>query len=463
MALFNRRKGNADTDEQGHEPWLTRAATGVSATFDEVEFVGGYAVLRWETEHGGVGLAHFLRDGNGSTRMVIRDLQERYGRRTADRYACVVLAQAATQITEPHVPQLEAQDITGPNGGLPDPYQPTWEQLAAALDTRPPYWHATLRDRDAIAAWRPGSPPAVVPACHVTNPVTPLTELAADEPDGSPAAELCWSLAREIRRRDHAYAADDIEELRENAAASGDGAHLVLGAVPAPLRREKEDEPSEMVRRAGWLAITERRDVLAHRVADLAQRWDGGADWHTGHTVTIDPEACATAAEWMQRLEPIERGKAPTVLEKLLLDNAHDIEVDQLLHDPVTGVPALRRAERPHREDGDVFTYALQRLPTISPLASITVSEGTCWIRTEDDTLWFAPAREGYGVSWGYRGTGNATFAKLLDRLLDDISAPAIRPHDPDAPDGLFDLLRTTPQKGSTTYTRAQLLTARTA
>ncbi|MFI0263940.1 hypothetical protein ACH4OW_33550 [Streptomyces sp. NPDC017056] len=52
--------------------------------------------------------------------------------------------------------------------------------------------------------------------------------------------------------------------------------------MPASLSRSAPQEPAEVVRLAGWLSVTERRDVLAHRVADFAQRWDGGQDWHGG-------------------------------------------------------------------------------------------------------------------------------------------------------------------------------------
>ncbi|MEU5836350.1 hypothetical protein ABZ820_22150 [Streptomyces diacarni] len=347
------------------------------------------------------------------------------------------MAQAATQVTEPYVPQLLAQDIVGQDAEWSKQYETTWKQLSTVLGTPAPYWFATLRDSETIAAWRPGAPPAVVPACHVTNPTTALTELAADEPDGSPAARLCWGLAGKIRRRDHEAVTEDVQELRENAEEDGDGAHLALGAVPSPLRRAEAEEPSEMVRRAGWLAITERRDVLAHRVAHLSQVWDGGRDWHTGDFDTVQPGDCVTAAEWAQRLAPADRGQAPTVLEKLLLDNARDAASDELLHDPVTGIPALRRRQRWAKDQPeDIFTFGLERLPTHSPLAAVALSGETAWIHTEDGQLWFAPARVGYGVSWGYGGTGNATLAQLLDRLLNDISAPAVQPGEPEAPRG---------------------------
>ncbi|MFJ5952589.1 hypothetical protein [Streptomyces noursei] len=121
----------------------------------------------------------------------------------------------------------------------------------------------------------------------------------------------------------------------------------------------------------------------------------------------------------------------------------------------LTAQLALVRSDLP-----GVATFALQRLPTRSPLAALTVSGDTCWIRTNDGTLWFAPQREGWGVSWGYSGTCCHNLAQLLDILLKDISAPAAGPSASQSPHALFELLRTTPQGGSTTYTHAQLLDA---
>lgn len=227
------------------ESWLEQAPAG-DVVFAGAEFVEDYAVLRWDTGRGSVGLVHSLVDGNASCKTAVRALHNRHGARLGDRYACVVAAQTATQVTQPYVPQLLAYDV-GTSGKQ---YETTWAQLEAVLGQPAPYWFHALRDRDAIAAWRPGAPLAVVPARDIATPVTALTELAADEPDGSPAAEVCWYLAREVRRRGHTEVTRHIAELQENAADGGDGAHLVLGAVPAPLLRP---DPPEMVRRAGWL------------------------------------------------------------------------------------------------------------------------------------------------------------------------------------------------------------------
>ena len=50
----------------------------------------------------------------------------------------------------------------------------------------------------------------------------------------------------------------------------------------------------------------------------------------------------------------------------------------------------------------------------------------TCWILTRDKKLWIAPKRPGLGLSWGYRGSGQYTLAKLLEVLLDEIISPGV-------------------------------------
>ncbi|MFJ2627655.1 hypothetical protein ACIO6T_30715 [Streptomyces sp. NPDC087532] len=452
MDLFTQSALGGGDGGARQERWLQQAAG--DAAFDQAEFVDRYAVLRWDTGQGGIALVHSMTDGNASPKAVVRALRLHHGERLSHRYACVVAAQTSTQVTHPYVPELKAYDIDRAD----DPYETTWAQLAAVLGQRPLYWFHSLRDRDAIAAWRPGTPPTLVPAHDIATPVTALTELAADEPDGSPAAELCWYLAREIRYRGYTSTTRYIDELRKNAAEGGDGAHLVLGAVPAPLTRPAPQEPTETVRRAGWLSITERRDVLAHRVADFARHWNGGRDWHTGAVTSVRPAACDTAREWSKRLVPAPE-QPPTVLENVLLDNGPKADADVLLHDPVAAVLVPHQA--PGARNNELHTYTLQRLPTHSPLAALILSAGICWIRTQDGALWLAPERNDWGIGFGCSGNGCHTLARLVDVLLDDITAPAVRSGDPAAPHTLFELLRHTPSGGTTTYTRAQLLAAR--
>lgn len=61
----------------------------------------------------------------------------------------------------------------------------------------------------------------------------------------------------------------------------------------------------------------------------------------------------------------------------------------------------------------------------------------------------------------GYSGGGPVALAELLGNLLDDITSPAVsRKTEPD--DGLYSLVENTPKDSVTTYSRAQLLAART-
>ncbi|MEU1232347.1 hypothetical protein [Streptomyces sp. NPDC005828] len=164
---------------------------------------------------------------------------------------------------------------------------------------------------------------------------------------------------------------------------------------------------------------------------------------------------CATARTGAARLEPVP-DDPPTVLEKDLLEAADEQGAGVLLLAPATGVRAL-----PSLPDGSAWSYALQRLPSHSPLAEVTLSRDVCWIRTEDESLCLAPERSGYGINHGYSGASSGTLARLLDTLLDDIPSPAADAGGPDAPGGLLDLVASAPTHMSVTYGRARLLAAR--
>ncbi|MCT9112822.1 hypothetical protein N4G69_46005 [Streptomyces mirabilis] len=67
---------------------------------------------------------------------------------------------------------------------------------------------------------------------------------------------------------------------------------------------------------------------------------------------------------------------------------------------------------------------------------------------------------DGLAVAGVERRSGCRTLARLVEVVLGNISAPAVRPDDPEARRGLFDLLRRAPTDGMTAYTREQLLVA---
>lgn len=133
----------------------------------------------------------------------------------------------------------------------------------------------------------------------------------------------------------------------------------------------------------------------------------------------------------------------------------------ELLYDEASGFPAVRRTD--HMGKVTVFASTPQRISTVSRLAEVTLGGGyTVWIRTEDGRLWLAPYVAGTGLSWGYSGGGPHALARLLDRLLDDITTPPVTAGDRKQPNkGLMALVESAPQDGVTVYKRAQLLAAR--
>jgi hypothetical protein len=371
-------------------------------------------------------------------------------------YAAVVTARAPAGLDL--APELTAIDLHK-GARTSREYEVTWRQLGAVLGVRAPWFPPELRHRDTIAAWQPGDPPAIVPANHVELPLGPLPELAADEPDGSPAATVCTWLARRIRRVDTEHARESIDEIRGAGLDPGSDCHYVdIAAVPAPLQRGDDTHLDEIIQRAGWAQIVERRDVLAAAVAHIVLAWDGGKTWPVGQTAEFDPASCAAAAEWTGRLRPAAGSQPPTVLERLLLQHITSADHGELLYDETSGCAAVRRTD--HSGEVTVYASVPQRIGTFAPLAEVILSDRTVWIRTSDVGLWLAPALPGRGLAWGYRGGGPHALAALLNRLLDDING---RPADlgDNPPEGLLDVIAETPQNGTTTYTRHQLLSAR--
>jgi hypothetical protein len=372
-------------------------------------------------------------------------------------YAALVLVTGGLNLDL--APQLQAVDIHSGNRRSKT-YKADWRQVASILGTCPPWFHQALRDPQAMLAWKPGDPPVIIAADDIEAPAQALLELAADEPDGSPAAAVCLWLARHLRRLAAKNARDSVEEVKSEASKpDSDCAYVHVAAVPVPTLRPEDDPPGETVQRAGWGQIVERRDMLAAAAADIVLRWDGGKAWPTGETAEFDPASSPASAEWTAKLRSAPSGQPPTVLERLLLEHASTVDrVVELLYDDVSGCPALRRTD--HLGETLVYARVPQRISTLSPPSEVTLGGQTVWIRTEDRRLWLAPEVAGHGLSWGYGGSGPHALAVLLDRLLDDITSPPVT-RNANPPDGLFELIRATPQDDVTTYTRAQLLAAR--
>ncbi|MER5890831.1 hypothetical protein ABT160_44025 [Streptomyces sp. NPDC001941] len=464
MRLFSHRKDTATTGSHpAHGPLLTRPPYEYGrrrARFVGGEVIGDHAVLGWRTVHGGVLLGHPLSGGSSGVQAMAGAVQSRYGPDVDEDVAAVVVGEEYWV----NGPRLTAVDLL-PGEQVSTPYHPTFHHLYLLLGTRAPWFHPLLRDRDTIVNWRPGAAPALVPADDPDLATADLALLAIDEPATSPVAQVTSHLARLLRQRAHLVAEHHVDHIAAALADDPDSdCHwLTLGALPAP--RPAESEPAALpalVRRAGWLEITERRDVLAHRVARTVRRWDGGQDWPIGATVEVHPARSPTAARWIRRLVPATAGVPPTVVDQLLLDQVDNAA--QLLHDPETDLPAVAwypsqgRAPR----SGVMLTIAPQRLSTIEPLEAVTLSGGAVWVHTADGGLWPAPQLVDHTLGHGDLDGGAVTLAQLLDQLLDDITAPAVDHLAPAPPRGLLALL-CTGAKEDVTYSRARLLRARSS
>ena len=449
------RRGRDDAERQPEGRLLTRKAPERPGEFTRSRTVAEYVILEWDTAYGTVGWAHSLKWSNSTARQLAGAVYGQFWDHMHTVYAALVLPRRA--LNSDMSPRLDAIDLY-PEGRLSKSYTVTWHQLAVILGTWAPWFHPALRDGDMISAWKPGDPSAIIPANRLELPTRALIELADDEPDGSPAAAVCLWLARHIRRQDAEAAQQNISEIRAAAAdPDSDCAYVHVAAVPAPLLRPEDNEPDEMVRRAGWAQIVERRDVLAAAAAQIVQAWDGGEDWPAGEIARFHPDSCLPAAEWTARLSPAPVDQPPTVLERELLENLYSIDRGELLYDEASGYPAVHQTD--HLGEVTVYACVPQRISTVSPLSEVILSDDTVWIRTSDGGLWLAPFVPGVGLSWGYSGGGPAALATLLDRLLDDITSPPVTRYDP--PPGLDSLIEATPQDGTTTYNRAQLLAAR--
>jgi hypothetical protein len=412
------------------------------------EIIKNIAFLRWETEYGGVGLGYSLDGGSNHPNRLLEKIWY-VGTRFPYRYSTIVAPQFQWDLWGP---ELLAIDIH--RDSWTEAYSPSWQQLAAILGTAVPFWYHLVRDPDTIKAWRPGALAAIVPAFDPELPTEPFTALAADEPDGSPVIPLCLWLARTIRDRWTDKAWEFFNQLRE---IPNDGTpRWTHAAFPLELQRPEAEPPKEEIRREGWWQILNRRDTLAGKVALLAEMWNGGRDWPAGGLAKVRPDKCPTAAMWAARLDPAPK-KSPTVLQQHLLESVDfQDRKSELLQDPKTGLPAIYCENG--REGKYVATLDPRWLPTLAPLTSVTLSDNKVWIATEDKGLWLAPEDPGVGLNWGYHGDGPRTLATLLDRLLDDITSPAVdsyfRP-----PVGLFRLVRYA--QSPATYTRQQLEEAR--
>jgi hypothetical protein len=323
-----------------------------------------------------------------------------------------------------------------------------WAKLAQVLGQPVPYWPYMLRIPKLIAAWEPGAPPVTYPTIPGID-TTPLLRLAATLPQDNPAHQVLLHVARIAQFSSTAKAQLELQilaECEQRVVKFGQhqGGVTVVAAFPLEVPEVDDETLDEHRRRAGWLEIFERTDLLAAECVREVSEWDGGADFPFSNPEQIDPTT-EYGAEWAARLEPIKRTAA--------FESIDDFDDQcETLTDPKTGAPVVRES------DGLLLAAIPQRLGTFSPLAEV-ILDSPIWVRTEDGTLYPAPKDSYWGLSWGYPGSGPGSLALLISRLLDDITARGAD-NATGAPAGLEKLTQTEWPCG-TVLTRAQLEAAR--
>jgi predicted DNA-binding transcriptional regulator AlpA len=336
-------------------------------------------------------------------------------------------------------PALTAVDISN----SVQHYTPKWSELARLFGAPVPYWPTMLRDPEQMIRWSPTGPPMVISAVSPLD-ITPLLLLAVDVGEVDSAGRAALRLARIIQDRATREALRDIEMLDE----AKDRDSITLAATPRPASRPADDVPED-VRRNGWAKILSSADTLAIQCARISYEWNGGADFPFSAIAEVRAERGSLAEEWASNLVSApERTAAYAIFGEQEADEV-------LLTDPTTDLPVIRNGR-------STFHAAIpQRLPATAPLSKVVLYDGNVWIRTEDGGLYLAPEQSGRGMSWGYSGGGPYALALLLDKLLDDINAPApgYSGHE-EPPPGLDELTEKAPRDGAI-YSRAELLAAR--
>lgn len=417
-------------------PLLWRpVSSGRPAHYLGTTMVDGHVVLTWDSELGRIGFI-YAPDGftTGAINRVLLQLLNKSG---ADTLVGMDALHYGT-----YGPDLVAVDAAAPDRQ----YGPRWTDLARVLGMPAPFWPSGLVHPEEIAKWRPGAPPAVLPARHELN-IEPLLRLAADNEEASNPARATLHLARAITAQATRGAHAHIESLED----SQDRDAITLAATPLEPTHGEVD-PAEDVLRSGWTQILGRTDTQAEACVELALQWDGGRYFPFSTIAHLRPERSAEAAAWAATLVPAEPNAAYVQFRSR--------KPKASWTDPATDLPAITDPK------GELYAAVPQRLPALTPLHQVVFRDHQVWIRTEDGALYLAPQQSSCGISWGYSGSGPLTLAILLDRLLNDINAAATSwfgGEDPEAPAGLLYLTEHAPQDEASVFTRDQLLAARDA
>ncbi|WP_293003359.1 hypothetical protein [Mycobacterium sp.] len=178
--------------------------------------------------------------------------------------------------------------------GIPPDAQPhTWDDIANLLRTKLPWWSYGLRDRDAMLAWRPGTPSTAVAPGTAHRDLTALPAVLT--PDSSPTlrvavdtitAELQHDVCGAYRHhRGHDHFSDN-HGLQHAATADLDFAQ------PRPTRT------------TGQAALFLHHQVANPLAAAHAAQVAGGAPIaHAAYIITATHQRQPIVQNWLNRLQ----------------------------------------------------------------------------------------------------------------------------------------------------------------
>ncbi|NBH10917.1 hypothetical protein [Amycolatopsis sp. SID8362] len=248
----------------------------------------------------------------------------------------------------------------------------------------------------------------------------PLLRLASALADGEPAQQVLVQLARVAQRRATEGALLDLKIVAESHERRGKSMELTTMIAARPIDFPEPDDIDQAVAQAGWRDVLSRSDLVALECVRIVGGWDGGANFRYASTETVRPNS-RYGAEWARRL---------TVAGERTAFHEYLGGQSEPMVDPVSGAPAVRNS------DGTLTVAVPQRLTVENGELAEVILDRPIWVRTGNGILQLAPQHYYYGINWGYGGSGPGSLALLIDRLLDDISAPAADNTD-GAPDGL--------------------------
>uniref|UniRef100_UPI003F49431B hypothetical protein n=1 Tax=Actinokineospora sp. CA-119265 TaxID=3239890 RepID=UPI003F49431B len=411
-----------------------------------IEQVSGYVFLRWSTAAGVLCVAYPTSQASRGEEGHVTWVLE------ADPTIVCLLKVAKRGFQAPDGPDVF--DLGGPKGNQ----RLLWGEYSRVIGQPAPYWPWGLEHEELISAWQPGDEPVFTTPRQEVD-MDPLLRMAVLYPEGSATRRvLMHYYLRSIHDSDGtALVRECFTDAHDQVAFRGLEKKLVVAAwsVEHPAPGNIEDDLGADALRAVFAELLGRRDTLAVTVVQRLFRWSATKWFPFAHVARLPVDECAVLEEWTTQLRQVPVRADDTRFGYFM--STYYPRVSRWFIDPVTDAPVVEVFDARGKVE-EFVTLLPRRLPLTSPLAAVTVDHDGhfLWVRTADGILCPAPGGH-YGVAWGYQGSG---IGPLIERLLDDITTEPIDHWVDPSPNELTHLTLD-PVPNGTTYTRAQLETAR--